>query len=61
MVSGRDGDVHFHHSQPPSVEPGFSPSTLEIIINEADEDSAAHWTGNQKIRGLLIQRLCDFG
>lgn len=61
MVSERDGAIHFHHAQPPSVELSFSPSTLEIIINEADEDSAAHWTGSQEMRGLLIHRLCDFG
>lgn len=39
---------------------GFSPSTLEIIANEADEDSAAYGTGSQEMRGLLICHLCDF-
>lgn len=61
MVRGIEGHIHFQHAQPPSVELGFSPSTLEIIIHEADGDSAAHWTGSQEMRGLLVHCLCDFG
>lgn len=54
----RDWDIHLHYAQP-SV--GFSLSTLEININKTDEDNAVHWAGGQKMRGLLIQHLCDFG
>lgn len=59
MVRGTEGHIHLQHA--PSAELGFSPSTLEINIHEADGDSAAHWTGSQEMRGLLVHCLCDCG
>lgn len=37
QVKWQRWDIHSHHAQLPSVELGFSPSTLKVI-NEAGED-----------------------